>query len=180
MKKLIAFLFCCLLIFNIFGQTTITQKTCGRCGGIVSNSAKVGDKCPHCGVIWGKENTKTTTNYNNYTRPSSSYSSSKYNSSSNYSTPKSTNSYTPSRFIGFYDAKTICKTNLKASPDNNSNTLKVLPQGTKISVTHQNGSWYYVRYMYLVKDPYYNYNGIYPGYRNETIYGYVHGNSISF
>jgi predicted RNA-binding Zn-ribbon protein involved in translation (DUF1610 family) len=37
------------------------RKTCGHCGMQVPNSSQVGDKCPHCGVIWGRENTTTST-----------------------------------------------------------------------------------------------------------------------
>ncbi len=35
-------------------MTTVT-KTCGKCGGVVSPDARVGDRCPHCGVVWGAE-----------------------------------------------------------------------------------------------------------------------------
>ena len=34
---------------------SITSKSCGKCGKGVPNSSKVGDQCPHCGVIWGLE-----------------------------------------------------------------------------------------------------------------------------
>ena len=30
-------------------------KHCGNCNSPVSASAEVGDKCPHCGVYWGRE-----------------------------------------------------------------------------------------------------------------------------
>ena len=42
-------------------ETTTITKSCGSCGGAVSRYAKVGDKCPHCGAIWGRENTHTKT-----------------------------------------------------------------------------------------------------------------------
>lgn len=44
--------------YSDYGHTTTVSKKCENCGGIVSNNASVGDTCPHCGVIWGKENTK--------------------------------------------------------------------------------------------------------------------------
>ncbi|MBN1408048.1 MAG: hypothetical protein JW956_09670 [Calditrichaceae bacterium] len=41
------------------GSGMIT-KSCGACGKTVSPGSKVGDRCPHCGVIWGYE---TQTSY---------------------------------------------------------------------------------------------------------------------
>lgn len=34
---------------------SVVSKSCGACGKGVSSSAKVGDRCPHCGVVWGHE-----------------------------------------------------------------------------------------------------------------------------
>jgi competence protein ComGC len=43
------------------GSTTTTMsKSCGRCGKRVSNSSKVGGRCPHCGVVWGSERVTKT------------------------------------------------------------------------------------------------------------------------
>jgi hypothetical protein len=36
------------------GQQVI-QKQCLSCKKIVSDSSKAGDRCPHCGVVWGYE-----------------------------------------------------------------------------------------------------------------------------
>ena len=33
----------------------MVSKSCGACGKEVSPSSKVGDRCPHCGVVWGYE-----------------------------------------------------------------------------------------------------------------------------
>jgi len=41
------------------GITTMS-KSCGACGKGVSSSSKVGDRCPHCGVVWGYEQTSYT------------------------------------------------------------------------------------------------------------------------
>ena len=41
---------------------TVT-KHCGACGHEVSSDARVGQRCPYCGAIWGHENEKTTTRY---------------------------------------------------------------------------------------------------------------------
>lgn len=35
-------------------ETTVS-KNCEHCGGSVSLTAEVGDKCPHCGVTWGAQ-----------------------------------------------------------------------------------------------------------------------------
>ncbi len=50
------------------GQTTVS-KTCGKCHKQVSAYAQIGQKCPHCGVRWGYENTSTST-YSEYGRSS--------------------------------------------------------------------------------------------------------------
>jgi hypothetical protein len=34
-------------------QWGLVGKTCDGCGGSVSMSAQVGDRCPHCGGVWG-------------------------------------------------------------------------------------------------------------------------------
>lgn len=36
-------------------ESGIVTKSCGACGKVVSPTSKVGDRCPHCGVIWGYE-----------------------------------------------------------------------------------------------------------------------------
>jgi len=64
---------------------TVTSATCGSCKKAVSASSKVGDRCPHCGVRWGYENSTTTSvpnsqlyfNYNQKSTESKSYNQSK-------------------------------------------------------------------------------------------------------
>jgi len=34
---------------------SLVGKECGNCGKSVSLSARVGDRCPHCGAVWGIE-----------------------------------------------------------------------------------------------------------------------------
>lgn len=51
-------------------NSTTISKNCGKCGKPVSVKSEVGSSCPHCGVIWGSENTQTTTS--TYSFPSSS------------------------------------------------------------------------------------------------------------
>ncbi|MEW6076653.1 MAG: hypothetical protein AB1724_02445 [Thermodesulfobacteriota bacterium] len=48
------------LTFNVGSSTTLISKSCSACGNRVSNSSKVGDTCPHCGVRWGYETTTYT------------------------------------------------------------------------------------------------------------------------
>ncbi len=36
------------------GMVTMS-KSCGKCQKAVANTSKVGDRCPHCGVVWGRE-----------------------------------------------------------------------------------------------------------------------------
>ena len=58
--------------FTFKAQTYTTEsKNCGSCQREVSINSRIGDKCPHCGVIWGRENTTHTTDYNSYNVTSS-------------------------------------------------------------------------------------------------------------
>jgi len=50
-----------------FSQSyTTTSKNCGKCGRSVSANSKIGAKCPYCGVVWGSENTHTSTSSQKY------------------------------------------------------------------------------------------------------------------
>lgn len=40
---------------NTGSGLTLIEKSCGACGKSVPLSSKVGDRCPHCGVVWGHE-----------------------------------------------------------------------------------------------------------------------------
>lgn len=60
-RILILWLFLQLANIKTFSQTTTTVSArCGKCAKAVSSSSKVGDRCPHCHVIWGRENLSTT------------------------------------------------------------------------------------------------------------------------
>ncbi len=62
-----------IIIFNLFFATfiitnvafsqsyTTVSKACGSCGGVVSSLSRIGQRCPHCSVIWGRENEKRST-----------------------------------------------------------------------------------------------------------------------
>lgn len=79
MKKCIIFISLFYLTYqfnvpNVYSQTyTTSTKNCGKCGKQVSASAKVGDRCPHCGVVWGRENSHSTTTTIPSVYPNSSY-----------------------------------------------------------------------------------------------------------
>ena len=72
----IAFTLLNLVTFSTKAQTYTTEsKRCGSCQGQVSIYSSIGDRCPHCGVKWGYENTSYTNkkqtsydyySYNNY------------------------------------------------------------------------------------------------------------------
>lgn len=38
-----------------YAEDTVISKSCGACGKSVSSGSQVGDRCPHCGVVWGTE-----------------------------------------------------------------------------------------------------------------------------
>ncbi len=52
-----------LIISPIFLEaqpSKIESKSCGYCGKSVSKYSKIGQKCPHCGVVWGRESINST------------------------------------------------------------------------------------------------------------------------
>ena len=51
----------CAWTSDVTAQTTVVTKRCGNCGQPVSETASVGDRCPHCGIIWGREKTARPT-----------------------------------------------------------------------------------------------------------------------
>ena len=154
---LFSFLFAPLFLFS---QNWVTEsKSCGSCGGIVSKTAKVGDRCPHCGVTWGRENTtRTSSSYYDYT-PSYNYSSYGY-PSYNYS----------SVAIDSY-ATTRKNTNLRSSASTKSSVKTVIPAYSSVYVLKKSGNWYYVRYETASRD----YWGL---IRQEMLYGWVYYNLL--
>lgn len=38
-----------------YAGDVVLSKSCGVCGKTVSSDSQVGDRCPHCGVVWGTE-----------------------------------------------------------------------------------------------------------------------------
>lgn len=43
------------------GGYTVVSKRCVACGKPVSINSRIGQRCPHCGVIWGEETSTYTT-----------------------------------------------------------------------------------------------------------------------
>lgn len=138
-----------------YGQTYTTQsKSCGSCGKAVSNNSQVGMRCPHCGVVWGRENTKTTTTYKkDYSSKYDNYSSgyNDYSSSDGYSSSYS-KGYSSRSYNDEYDNRegkigfTSKKVNLRSSPSTSSSIITKLPPFFKVSIIKRVGAWYYVSY----------------------------------
>lgn len=67
MKFSLFFLFANFFLIENFAQSTsVISKTCGNCGKSVSVHSKIGQRCPHCGFIWGSENSITRNSTNAY------------------------------------------------------------------------------------------------------------------
>jgi uncharacterized membrane protein YgcG len=43
---------------NYGGTSYYGEKTCSRCGRVVSSSSRAGQSCPHCGAYWSTETEK--------------------------------------------------------------------------------------------------------------------------
>lgn len=145
-RKLIILFFSLLFSYMTFSQSYTTEsKSCGSCGKAVSVKSKVGDRCPHCGVRWGYENTTTKTSYyNNYSSPNYSY----------------TPSYSYSSGDVIFSASNV---NLREGPSTKSEIKTTIPAFSNVTVIRVCNNWYYVKY---VKNSYY--------YGPITYYGYVY------
>jgi len=66
MKNLLIGLLILISLNSISQTVTTVTKYCGKCGKQVSSSAKVGDKCPYCGAVWGSENKTVQTTSSPY------------------------------------------------------------------------------------------------------------------
>ncbi len=58
--KNVFFLMLCIIYANSSFAQTILSKNCSKCHKQVSVGSKVGQKCPHCGVVWGSEHTSVS------------------------------------------------------------------------------------------------------------------------
>lgn len=125
MKKLIlafGLFFTAILFANITNAQTYTtvSKSCGSCGGSVSEYSRTGQRCPHCGVIWGQETTKrssrTTRTYRNY----------KKNTDVDYM---------------YQLSNTITNCNLRSAPNAKANIMGVIAKNESITITQRKGDW---------------------------------------
>lgn len=127
----------------LFAQTRRTKLSarCGSCGKAVSANSRVGQRCPHCGVIWGRENTTTTTspsysipNYNTNTLPDVS----NYNSGS-------FDNLGGSSFLDS-ESNTIRTCSLRAAPSAKAVALGTLPRNSSVTILKRSGAWVKVSY----------------------------------
>jgi predicted RNA-binding Zn-ribbon protein involved in translation (DUF1610 family) len=98
-----------------------TSKSCGACHRDVSAYSTVGQRCPHCGVIWGRENTTT--------RYVDSYSYNDY-------------SYQNLDRIAFVTSNS----NLRAYASKSAYVKTVVPKYAMVTVIGKYGDWYHVEY----------------------------------
>ena len=119
--------FCCLSSVKVNAQAyTTVSKSCGSCGGTVSSSSRIGQRCPHCGVVWGKENT---------------HESSHRSSSSDYDNIK-----TGEDGAMFQMSNTIVNCNLRSGPSSKSSILGQIGRNQSITITHRKGNWVKIRF----------------------------------
>ena len=115
---------------KIQAQTYTTKsKSCGNCGKTVSNNSRIGMRCPHCGVVWGRENERTSYSYG-----SNSY---EYNSS----------------------GTVISTANLRNAPSAKSRIIARIPAYSTVKIISRNGAWYYVSVQVYADYNYTTYDG---------------------
>ena len=133
-------LFACLSSINVNAQAyTTVSKSCGSCDGAVSSSSRIGQRCPHCGVIWGKENTHTSSH-----RSAASH--------SDYD-----NTVTVEDGNMFQMSNTIVNCNLRSAPNSKSSILGQIGRNQSITITQRRGNWVKINFFgSLLGDGQYN------------------------
>lgn len=130
--KNILFIWFALSIFSLVpaevsSQTYTTEsKKCGACKKKVSNNSRVGMRCPHCGVEWGRENTS-------------------YDQRSTFSFPNS------SAITQFYSGGTCISSknvNLRSGPSTSRSKITTIPAYTQLTIISVLDNWLYVSYRY--------------------------------
>ena len=123
-----------LTILNFASFTTIAQsyttsesKSCGACQGEVSIHSSIGDKCPHCGVTWGRKTTTRTTSHNSFNS---------YNNSYNFD-----NSYN----YNYSTAMTNSKCNVRSYPSTSAEVLGKASAYQSFEVVGVDGNWVQVK-----------------------------------
>ena len=115
---------------------TTQSKSCGSCGKEVSANSTVGMRCPHCGVVWVRENEHRTT-----TKKTNSYNKSYNSTNYNYSNSNSNNN---SDSYDMTPAKTITTASLRKKASAKSELLFNISKDRSVYIIGKKGSWYYV------------------------------------
>lgn len=115
---------------------TTQSKSCGSCGKEVSANSTVGMRCPHCGVVWGRENEHRTT-----TKKTNSYNKSYNSTNYNYNNSNSNNN---SDSYDMTPAKTITTASLRRNASAKSELLFNISKDHSVYIIGKKGSWYYV------------------------------------
>lgn len=130
--------------YSIAQSYTTSTKSCGKCGKQVSNTSKIGDRCPHCGVVWGRENTTTSSRIVN----SSKVNNTKINSSSQTSkntNNKSTNTTSESNATKYETETWILEKLRKYTPERYYDNVS---SGYRYSYYGNSSGWYYQNYRF--------------------------------
>lgn len=134
---------------------TTQSKSCGSCGKEVSINSTVGMRCPHCGVIWGRENEHRTT-----TKKTNSYNKSYNSSNYNYSNSSNINN---SKSYDMTPAKTITTASLRKGASAKSELLFNIPKDRNVYIVGKKaiGITFLAPLLMLMKDIKRNYMPIY-------------------
>jgi uncharacterized protein YgiM (DUF1202 family) len=166
MKYVTLFILTILCSYNVIAQT-IESKSCGKCHKPVSINSSAGQRCPHCGVRWGRESTSTTTRYT-YEPPAQEYAPPivKPPIVNPYFDASGSN-YNSERLV-YEQSNTIKYCNLRSGPTTNSTVLGSLPKDFSITITKISGDWVKIRF----------YGNSDYGEQGRTYVGWLHKSNV--
>ena len=139
--------------FTTNAQTYTTEsKSCGSCQGEVSINSRIGDKCPHCGVTWGRKTTTHTKNFNSINSFDNSYDFNISNNIYSYST-----------------AMTSSNCNVRSNPSTSAAILGTASAYQSFDVVSVGKNWVQVKVS--IYDSYLGYA--------TTSYGWIHKSLVT-
>jgi predicted RNA-binding Zn-ribbon protein involved in translation (DUF1610 family) len=150
-------------------KRTKLSANCGKCGRAVAATSRVGQRCPHCGVVWGRENTTTTT--------SPSY----YNSDFGTTKMPDLSEYTSSGSLGGMsgmggspfenETNTIRTCTLRAAPSTKAVGLGSISKNSSVTILKRSGEWVKVSYFGTLGGD---------GYNINTYRGWIHSSNLVY
>ena len=147
-------------------RRTKLSASCGKCGRAVAATSRVGQRCPHCGVVWGRENKTTTTSPSDY---NSDFGTTKMPDMSDYNSGSFGGNSDSPFFEG--ETNTVRTCTLRAAPSAKAVSLGSVPKNSSVTILKKSGEWVKVSYIGVLSGD---------GYNVNTYRGWMHSSNLVY